>query len=315
MASDLFYPGMIVSLHRRAAQKLLRAGDGDAALLYLCLLAEEDTAKLGWPLDRLETARGRLAGLGLIDPAAPVSAPAPQKLEPEAPPDYTTADITMALRQEGGGFAGLVPAVERQLGKALSPSDLKTLYLLYDFLALPPEVILLLVGWCVQKEAQRAGPGRKPTLTQIKREAFRWQRAGVDSLDAADRHVARLSRLSERTQAICDLMDIRGRAPVRAEQRYLDAWAEMGFADDALRLAYEKTLMGAGKLSWAYMDKILRAWQQKGLFTAEAVAQGEGRRRAPQGSARTGGTAAAAAAMPSDDIGRLMAQTARKEDE
>ena len=314
MASDLFYPGMIVSLHRRAVQKLLRAGDGDAALLYLCLLAEEDTAKLGWPLDRLETARGRLAGLGLIDPAAPVSAPAPQKLEPEAPPDYTTADITMALRQEGGGFAGLVPAVERQLGKALSPSDLKTLYLLYDFLALPPEVILLLVGWCVQKEAQRAGPGRKPTLTQIKREAFRWQRAGVDSLDAADRHVARLSRLSERTQAICDLMDIRGRAPVRAEQRYLDAWAEMGFADDALRLAYEKTLMGAGKLSWAYMDKILRAWQQKGLFTAEAVAQGEGRRRAPQGGARAGGTAAAAA-MPSDDIGRLMAQTARKEDE
>ena len=88
----------------------------------------------------------------------------------------------------------------------------------------------------------------------------------------------------------------------------------MGFADDALRLSYEKTLMGAGKLSWAYMDKILRAWQQKGLFTAEAVAQGEGRRRAPQGGARTGGTAAAAA-MPSDDIGRLMAQTARKEDE
>ena len=305
MASDLFYPGMIVSLHRRAVQKLLRAGDGDAALLYLCLLAEEDAGKLGWPLDRLETARGRLAGLGLIDPAAPVSAPAPQKLEPEAPPDYTTAE-------EGGGFAGLVPAVERQLGKALSPSDLKTLYLLYDFLALPPEVILLLVGWCVQKEAQRAGPGRKPTLTQIKREAFRWQRAGVDSLDAADRHVARLSRLSERTQAICDLMYIRGRAPVRAEQKYLDAWAEMGFADDALRLAYEKTLMGAGKLSWAYMDKILRAWQQKGLFTAESVVQGEGRRRAPQGGARTVGTAAA---MPSDDIGRLMAQTARKEDE
>lgn len=68
-----------------------------------------------------------------------------------------------------------MPAVEQMLGKVLSPADLKILYTLFDFLALPPEVILTLTGWCVE-QAKQKGPGRKPTLTQIRREAYKCRR-------------------------------------------------------------------------------------------------------------------------------------------
>ena len=159
MATGLFLPGNILSLHRKAADRLLAADNGDAALLYLCLLAGKDGSSLKWDAPRLEAAHKALITMKLADPNQPVTPDPAQKLEDDRPPEYTTQDIAAAL-QNGGGFAGLVPEVEKLLGKVLSPADLKTLYLLTDYYALPPEVILILVGWCAEKTAKKYGPGR-----------------------------------------------------------------------------------------------------------------------------------------------------------
>jgi len=42
-----------------------------------------------------------------------------------------------------------------------------------------------------------------------------------------------------------------------------------------LKLAYEKTCLNTGGLSWAYMNKILTRWQEQGLFTLEQVNAGD----------------------------------------
>lgn len=304
MSDSYLFPGGIIALPKKAVEKLLAEGSGDAALLYLCLAAERDAARLSWPVDRVERAYSLLLSLGLADPARPVLPTPDQKLEPDAPPEYSTADITMALSGPTD-FAGLVPEVERLLGKPLSSADLKTLYLLFDFLALPAEVILTLVTWCVERTAQRYGPGRKPTMNQIKKEGFRWQRAGVDTLEAADAHVRRLTQLGERMARLLELVEIRGRKPVGDERKYLEAWAEMGFQDDAIRLAYEKTILNTGKLTWSYLNKILRSWQQKGFHSAADAEEGEGRRRTGPHAAAAGPKAAP---LPSDDIGRMIEQ-------
>lgn len=310
MAKDLFYPGSILSFHRKAADKLIASGSGDAALLYLCLLAGRDAAALKWDPARLEAAHHTLLTLHLADPEAPVQAPPPQKLEPDAPPDYTTQDITVALAQ--GGFAALVPEVERLLGKVLSPSDLKTLYMIYDFLAMPPEVILTLVSYCVEEVAKKRGPGRKPTLTQIRRTAFRWQKAGVDSLETADAYLRRLARLSSRGMEIMALLGHPDRAPVDREAEYLDAWITMGFDDEALTMAHDRTVFQLGKFQWSYMNGILLSWQKQGLSTAAEIRQAEDRRRA--GFTRPApNRAKGQAPLPSDDIGRMLEEAARQQ--
>ena len=38
MPADLFFPGNILSVHRKAVDRLLAERNADAALLYLCLL-------------------------------------------------------------------------------------------------------------------------------------------------------------------------------------------------------------------------------------------------------------------------------------
>ena len=241
MAQDLLFPGNILSLHRAAVDKLARQGDGDAALLYLVLAAGGNSGALPWGPEKVEGAKNTLIQLGLLPSDAAVLPPVPQKLEDDRPPEYTSQDIAQAL-QDRKGFRDLVPAVEQLLGKVLSPSDLKILYTLYDFLALPPEVLLTLTGWCVE-QAKAKGPGRKPTLPQIRREAYKWQKAGIDTLEAADAHLRRLTRLNQRGTELIQLLFGESRAPVAKGLTTVEA---VEAYDRSHRPAYAKPRPAAG---------------------------------------------------------------------
>ena len=270
-------PNSILSLSGQAADRLLALGDGDAALVYLSLLRHNRTPDFKWESSRLQAALDKLAAAKLISPDQARSAPAPAQPEPEVPaPEYSTIDINTALAGESN-FSGLVDEVERRLGKRLSTPDLKTLLTLYDHLALPAEVILLIVSWCLLEVERKYGSGRKPFLSQIRREAFRWSAQGIDTAEAAEEHLQRLLRLRSREGELIRLLDLPNRPLVDREQKYIAAWLDMGFDNDALRLAYEKTVMGTASKSmdWRYMHKILTRWHEAGLHTAAQIQAGD----------------------------------------
>lgn len=281
-------PGSILSLHRKAVQALIGSGNGDAALLYLCLLDDQDGGALHWDSARLEGARQALVSLQLLEEDTPV-APAPEpKLEDTEPPDYSTRDITMAL-ENNEGFKTLRPEVERRLGKALSPADLKGLYFIYDYLGLPPEVVLLLVSWCIQQKEEEGHPGRKPTVPQLKKEAARWQKEGVRDLDSAEQYITRRARLNGRGREIMRLLDMGDRLPVPREEEYLDDWSQLPFQDEVLRRAYEETVFYTNKFTWKYMDRILKRWNKAGVHTLAALEDWEKNpknRPAPKGKGK-----------------------------
>ena len=91
MAEENLLPGNILSMTGQAADRLLAAGNGDAALLYLLLLRgsgryDEGAAlrTLHWDGPRLASARAALVSMALArqeSSAPPVPAP-----PPEAPP-------------------------------------------------------------------------------------------------------------------------------------------------------------------------------------------------------------------------------------
>lgn len=291
MASEVLLPGGIVSMTAAAADRMVKAGNGDAALLYLYLLrrggtldAEGARSALKWTADRVRAAYEALGNLNLADRKADLS-PVKTPPEPEGPPDYTAADI--AKEMEGKSpFPCLVRELERRLGKVLSSADLKILYTIYDYLALPAEVILLLTTWCIEEAERKYGPGRRPRMSQIRKEAFIWHRMGVDSPEAADAHLKSLSALRSRERTILPLLGIGGRPPVEGERKYISSWVEMGFDDETISLAFERTVLKKGALNWAYMNSILRSWHQKNLHTVAQVEQGDSvwRKSAPQAS-------------------------------
>ena len=81
---------------------------------------------------------------------------------------------------------------------------------------------------------------------------------------------------------IAELLQIRGRTLTQAEERYANAWLEMGLADEVIALAYERTCLNTGGMSWPYMNKILTRWNEAGLKTAQQVKGGD-TKQAPSG--------------------------------
>ena len=268
-----YFPGEVLAMAAQAVDRLLKLDNGDAALLYLHLLRCGSAAGLGWTDSRFQSALDQLRAQGL----APAELPAPpEPAVPEAPPpDYATEDLTQALADSASAFPVLVGEVERRLGKRLSAADLKSLYTLYDHLALPAEVILMLVGWCIDDTARKYGPGRKPFLSQIKKEGFVWARLGIDTMERAEEHIQTLTRLRGRETAVLRLLDIAPRPLVQREKDYIAAWDSMGFEDEAIRMAYERTVLKKQSMDWGYLNGILRRWHAKGLHTAAAVRAGD----------------------------------------
>ena len=41
--------------------------------------------------------------------------------------------------------------------------------------------------------------------------------------------------------------------------------------EEMIAMAYERTCLNTGGLSWAYMNKILTRWNEAGLYTVEQV--------------------------------------------
>ena len=211
----------------------------------------------------------------------------------------------MARALEGEEFAGLTQAVEQKLGKKLTTPDVSVLLGLYDQLGLPADVIFLLVGFCTERTAAQYGPGRRPTLRQIEKEGYAWARQGLFSQESAAAYIRKYQKRREGLPLLMGLLRLGDRVPAPSEEKYLLAWSEMGFDNEVIELAYDKTVLKCKELKWPYLNKILCSWHQKGLHTLAEVEAGDrpGSARNPR---RPGsGVRPAPAETAKDDMARM----------
>jgi len=268
-----------VSMSGDAAKKLMACGSGDAALLYLCILSgggmfsrETAAARIRRTPEQVDAAMDVLARLGLVRRD---EAPAPEPADEL--PAYTAEDIRREL-DSGAAFRQLVAEVQSSLGKKLSSEELVKLFGIYDHLGLPAEVVLCLVNHCIMTCTARYGAGRRPTMRYIEKAAYEWEREGVFSLDAAEAYLKRREALDAATASFADALQIRGRALTVSERRYIADWIAMGFTAEAAGEAYDRTVLKTGRLTWRYMDSIMKSWHAKGLHTPAEIRRGDGRR-------------------------------------
>ena len=59
-------------------------------------------------------------------------------------------------------------------------------------------------------------------------------------------------------------------------------YGELGFGIDVIRLAYERAVENTGKLSFAYINKVLQNWHWEGVRTAADAANASARRAPAQ---------------------------------
>ena len=287
-----------IALSPETVDALLKRGNGDAALLYLYLLrrgGDYDRSaaqrELDWNSARVMSAFAHLAELGLAEDDTP-----PERRDtpdPQNCPEYTREDITAEINASAS-FRGLLDEVERLLGKKLSMLELRILMELYDHLALPPEVLVMLTARCIEETEEKYGPGRRPRLSEIKASAYQWKKNGIDTLERADAYLRRQDYLRSQEGGLLRAVGITGRPAIDGERRFLHRWAEWGFGPEAVALAHEVTVLRKGSMVWPYCNGILRRWHEKGLHTPEEIKAAERsqkrRKSGPQQQAQAPGS-------------------------
>ena len=258
--------------------KLFGHGDGNAALLYL-YVRRTGGFSLGRAARELKcteaellSAAETLRSLGLLSEKDAVPA-----RRVDAAPEYTAEDVA-ARTGADPAFEAVVAEAEFALGRVLSSSDLKLLFAIYDYWGLQPDVIMELLHHCVEKYQARNGTGRTPTMRYVEKEAQFWARNEITTLDAVEEYIRREKSREALTGQIKDMLQIRGRELTNSELGYIDTWLQLGFGPDALAIAYDRTVLSTGRLTWKYMDRIVHSWNEKGLYTPEAIEAGDSRR-------------------------------------
>ena len=269
-----------LTISRGDVLKLLSAASPDAALLYIfltCGNAPEEAAKhLNMSQSRVQCAAATLRQLGLWQEQRREHILSGER------PAYSEQDVLHAVDGDVD-FRRLRGEVQRVLGRALNVEELKILLSFVRYLGLPGDVISVLVCYCKERARQR-GSSRNPSLRTIEKEAYAWAERGIDTVEEAAAFISAQNIRNSRLHRLMERLQIRGRSLTPAEERYAISWLEMGFEDEVISMAYERTCLNTGGLNWAYMNKILQRWQEQGLRTAEAIQSGDRKSPVPKGA-------------------------------
>ncbi len=256
-----------VTIDQLNMRKLLGAANSDAALLYLYICCGNDPKdgekELKLPAARFSCAAAALRQLGLWPEEKKQPVLAGER------PGYTERDVLVAMDTDKG-FRMIYGEVQRLLGRSLNTEELKILLSFDRYLGLSTEVVSLLVSYCKERARQK-GSLRNPSLRTIEKEAYRWAEQGIDTLEEAAAYIQSQNVKSSRVAQLMRILQIRGRELTQAELRYAESWLDMGFDDDAITMAYERTCLNTGGMNWPYMNKILTRWNEAGLSSAQQI--------------------------------------------
>lgn len=200
-------------------------------------------------------------------------------------------------------FAFLLHTAAEKLGKALSPADMAVYLHLYSGIGLPPEVILMIIGYAVKNGKAR--------LSYIEKTALNWAEQGINTMDAADAHLCRLERLDTAWKQVCEWTNTEVARPTLAQKEAACRWLhEWGVSRKIVELVVEHTVNKLGKFQVNYIDRILERFHADGINTVDAAREALEPAK-PEPKKRTARMKTAEDRAPSFDLGDYEAMALR----
>ncbi|MBQ3226891.1 MAG: DnaD domain protein [Clostridia bacterium] len=167
-------------------------------------------------------------------------------------PSYKLSEISRQLTNNPK-VSHMYQMVSQMMGKTLSTADTELLYSLYDYYGLPAEVVLVLVEYHVNKG--------KRSMRAIEKEAAKWASGGIDTVDKARKYIKKREEFLSYAYRVRSIVGVEGRRLTTKELEYINAWQnEFRMDFDMVKAAFELTVNQTGRLSFAYMNKILESW-------------------------------------------------------
>ena len=188
------------------------------------------------------------------------------KILPEIEAVKPTVEQIVARGGESEEIRFLFQEAQMRLGKTIGHDGQAVLLMMHDAYGLPVEVIVTIIEYCVSVG--------KTSTSYIAKIGKDWGEREIDTLEKADEVINELKASDEMWGEFRIRTGISTPRPTSAQMKYLNRWKnEFKFSMEMILLAYEGTANNIQKMSFPYMDKILKNWFEEGLKTPHEVAK------------------------------------------
>lgn len=187
---------------------------------------------------------------------------------------FTRAECA-ELAAKDSTLLSLLHKAQEITGCPLTSMDMQCLTALYAYYGLTPEFILTVMGYCRSVD--------KLNMRYVEKTAASWQEKGIETAQEAERYIDYLTQRRSNEGQVRSAFGINDRNLTTREREMIASWyGELGFGIDVIRLAYERAVENTGKLSFAYINKVLQNWHREGVRTAADAANASARRAPAQ---------------------------------
>ena len=180
---------------------------------------------------------------------------------------YTSEEVARII-SSGSEIQSLRDYVQQRLGKILSAADDASLVRLIDYILLTPEMIMLIVEYCVENG--------KNSMRYVEKTAISIYDEGVRDYEALVAYFDRKKAAKSNEGLVRRIIGSGERSFTSKEREHISNWFEW-FSENREELityAYEKTIANISKPSIPYMSKLLELWHSKGYKSVADVENG-----------------------------------------
>lgn len=262
----------IICIPQDACRYLKNAGSAEMKLLvYSFANGEVDLAKaareLGLSFSEAESALAFWRGTGIIQQKSVVREKKAQETNLYQMYD---SEVLSKMAEENSDYRQMTELVGEMIGKILNKNDYNSLFYLYDYVGLSAEFILGVTGYCVGIE--------KTSMQYIMKTALGLSGDGIDTYEALDEYFAKKEKTRSGIGRLRAMFGLGERALSPKEKKFFETWLEVwDMPEELIKLCYEKTVDSIGKISFSYMNSILKHWYENGFRTVSEVENGDKR--------------------------------------
>ncbi|MBR3268830.1 MAG: DnaD domain protein [Oscillospiraceae bacterium] len=209
------------------------------------------------------------------------------------------SEIAERVRQNAA-VAEMFRTIQQYAGKPLNHTEQKSLIWMMEYLGLQPDLILMLAAFCVEQDCFQ--------VRYMEQIAVEWQERGVLTHELVQKDIQRRTQAKSYTGQMMKLFEMQ-RRPTAKQQAYIDSWCADGMSVELVRIAYEKTREKKDdKLSFPYLDGILKRWKAAGVKTPEQAEAADAAfyHAKKEQSQKNAGVSAAESSIDKDELDQLM---------
>lgn len=198
-------------------------------------------------------------------PTAPAAAPAIEVVQiPAEPakeikdPDPVKPSMSEIARRidESPELNHFLQEVQGIVG-TIGYNEQSTLVHLHDYYGLPTEVLFMLIDYC-----SSVGKANPNYILAVGKD---WGIREIDTVDKAAEQISALRNANALWKEFAVYAGIKNEKPTTKQNEFLRKWVgEFKFGIDMIIAAYEEMADRTGKISFAYMNKVLENWHNKG---------------------------------------------------